>query len=492
YSKHSYPAPAAHHQQHHPHHHHIPVKLEESPDLPPAPSAAHHHQHQHSNHPHHEHRHHKSQDAPLFRFGSDFGSSASPTSPAAPFTFMSQQWPGPAAAPSASSASGYAAHAHAHTQYAVDRAHYALPSSLNGHHAAMELNDDYDDPDGDELADLPSATLGGLSLPAYGSQAGTSLHGDGAGTKGEKQIRRRSSKACDQCRKSKCKCERGSPQDPCRNCVMLGTPCTFLGPSRKRGPPKGYIDAIEARLHQTEALIGILLGSKDSRARSVLEDISEVIGFWCSARVGPRVREDRGSAMCLFGVRVTRAYSHPLAHLRVGGGANAANASPACVHRAFGAFLDPLAKEIINRVDNSPYGHKGRARGGEAAPTGRSRPSAEARDESGLHSTQMYSARPRVILDMDRLSSMSVYGWQRRLTEGSDRSEITSEVSELSGATPFLSFCLTKEATGIAESIAVQAPKTICPVYATSEKVNSPGWLAKIVPRIAARKIIST
>lgn len=240
YSKHSYPAPAAHHQQHHPHHHHIPVKLEESPDLPPAPSAAHHHQHQHSNHPHHEHRHHKSQDAPLFRFGSDFGSSASPTSPAAPFTFMSQQWPGPAAAPSASSASGYAAHAHAHTQYAVDRAHYALPSSLNGHHAAMELNDDYDDPDGDELADLPSATLGGLSLPAYGSQAGTSLHGDGAGTKGEKQIRRRSSKACDQCRKSKCKCERGSPQDPCRNCVMLGTRESPLGSmldAARRLPP---------------------------------------------------------------------------------------------------------------------------------------------------------------------------------------------------------------------------------------------------------------
>jgi hypothetical protein len=35
--------------------------------------------------------------------------------------------------------------------------------------------------------------------------------------------------------------------------------CTFLGPSRKRGPPKGYIDAIEARLHQTEALLGVLL-----------------------------------------------------------------------------------------------------------------------------------------------------------------------------------------------------------------------------------------
>ncbi|KAJ6591310.1 hypothetical protein DFH09DRAFT_825847, partial [Mycena vulgaris] len=64
----------------------------------------------------------------------------------------------------------------------------------------------------------------------------------------------RSSKACDQCRKSKCKCERGTG-DACRSCVLLGTECTFLGPSRKRGPPKGYIDAIEARLHQTEALV---------------------------------------------------------------------------------------------------------------------------------------------------------------------------------------------------------------------------------------------
>ncbi|EGO26654.1 hypothetical protein SERLADRAFT_414597 [Serpula lacrymans var. lacrymans S7.9] len=82
-------------------------------------------------------------------------------------------------------------------------------------------------------------------------------------------------------------------------CIMLGTPCTFLGPSRKRGPPKGYIDAIEARLHQTEALLGILIASNDDRARGVLDDMSK----------------------------------------------------------------DALAKEIINRVDNSPYGSKGRKGG---------------------------------------------------------------------------------------------------------------------------------
>lgn len=42
-----------------------------------------------------------------------------------------------------------------------------------------------------------------------------------------------------------------------------------MGPSRKRGPPKGYIDAIEARLHQTEALLGILLAVEAERAEGL-------------------------------------------------------------------------------------------------------------------------------------------------------------------------------------------------------------------------------
>ncbi|KAH9941542.1 fungal-specific transcription factor domain-containing protein [Amylocystis lapponica] len=229
---------------------------------------------------------------------------------------MSQQWPSSSGTSASASASSYTQQSQ--QQYSLDRAHAYLPP-LNGHgHAnasAMVLNDDYDDGDGDELGDLPASGLGGLGM-GYGSS------GTGS-AKNEKTIRRRSSKACDQCRKSKCKCERSSPQDPCRNCVMLGTACTFLGPSRKRGPPKGYIDAIEARLHQTEALIGILLASNDSRARSVLEDLSE----------------------------------------------------------------DPLAKDIINRVDNSPYGHKGRSRGAEASGPARSRPPLEQRDGDSLQST---------------------------------------------------------------------------------------------------------
>ncbi|KAF7762266.1 transcriptional regulator family: Fungal Specific TF [Agaricus bisporus var. burnettii] len=147
----------------------------------------------------------------------------------------------------------------------------ASPPSPSDHHT-MSYSDDYDD--------LPvHSYLSHLPQPAT-----------------DRAVRRRSSKACDQCRKSKCKCERSTSNEPCKSCILLGTPCTFLGPSRKRGPPKGYIDAIEARLHQTEALVGIMLASKDHRAQSLLRDIAQ----------------------------------------------------------------DTLAKEIIIRVDSSPYGVKGR------------------------------------------------------------------------------------------------------------------------------------
>lgn len=150
----------------------------------------------------------------------------------------------------------------------------------------MSYSDDYDE--GQELVELSAHESSVLAQMS-----------DLSGHNADKAIRRRSSKACDQCRKSKCKCERASPGEPCRNCLLLGTTCTFLGPSRKRGPPKGYIDAIEARLHQTEALIGVMLAYNDDRVRSIFEDLSQ----------------------------------------------------------------DPFAREIIKRVNNSPYGVKGRKQG---------------------------------------------------------------------------------------------------------------------------------
>lgn len=67
------------------------------------------------------------------------------------------------------------------------------------------------------------------------------------------------------------------PRNIKTKCSLNATACTFLGPSRKRGPPKGYIDAIEARLHQTEALLGIMLATSDPRARSLLHDMEKVL-----------------------------------------------------------------------------------------------------------------------------------------------------------------------------------------------------------------------
>ncbi|KAG2108501.1 fungal-specific transcription factor domain-containing protein [Suillus discolor] len=151
--------------------------------------------------------------------------------------------------------------------------------------SALDLNslsfpDEYDD--GDDLPDPPGSS---------GAPATSSSYSD-------RVVRRRSSKACDQCRKSKCKCERAGDGEACKSCIMLGTPCTFLGPSRKRGPPKGYIDAIEARLHQTEALLGVLLAVEAEHSESI-----------------------------------------------------------------FRRLHDTLAREILNRVDTSSYGVKGRKGG---------------------------------------------------------------------------------------------------------------------------------
>lgn len=50
---------------------------------------------------------------------------------------------------------------------------------------------------------------------------------------------------------------------------------SIVGPSYKRGPPKGYIHAIEQRWHQVEALIGAILQCPDERVRSIVVDLKQ-------------------------------------------------------------------------------------------------------------------------------------------------------------------------------------------------------------------------
>lgn len=86
--------------------------------------------------------------------------------------------------------------------------------------------------------------------------------------------KRRSTRACDQCRKTKSKCERLSDTQ-CANCAAFGQVCSFVGPSYKRGPPKGYIHAIEQRMQHYEALLGVIMSTSDSRAQGLLSDLRQ-------------------------------------------------------------------------------------------------------------------------------------------------------------------------------------------------------------------------
>ncbi|KAH7923243.1 hypothetical protein BV22DRAFT_1093249 [Leucogyrophana mollusca] len=88
--------------------------------------------------------------------------------------------------------------------------------------------------------------------------------------------RKRSSRACDQCRKTKSKCEPSpSTLGTCKSCAVGGNACTFLGPSYKRGPPKGYIQAIEQRWHQVESLLGAVVACPDRRVQEIIAEMRQ-------------------------------------------------------------------------------------------------------------------------------------------------------------------------------------------------------------------------
>ncbi|KAI0323143.1 hypothetical protein GY45DRAFT_1233983, partial [Cubamyces sp. BRFM 1775] len=82
--------------------------------------------------------------------------------------------------------------------------------------------------------------------------------------------------ACDRCRKSKSKCEPAAAVgEPCKACAALGAVKLYIlvAPSFRRGPPKGYIQALEHRLHQVESVLAAIMSSTDIRSRSVIDEL---------------------------------------------------------------------------------------------------------------------------------------------------------------------------------------------------------------------------
>ncbi|CDH54184.1 cutinase transcription factor 1 alpha [Lichtheimia corymbifera JMRC:FSU:9682] len=98
--------------------------------------------------------------------------------------------------------------------------------------------------------------------------------------------RQRVSKACEQCRRKKVKCDGALPL--CGNCVALQIQCTYKESTRKRGPPKGYIEAIEGRLHRLEALLGSIVQEGDPRFQAVMNELNAPLETAYGELVRPR------------------------------------------------------------------------------------------------------------------------------------------------------------------------------------------------------------
>ncbi|KAL2074597.1 hypothetical protein VTL71DRAFT_8375 [Oculimacula yallundae] len=75
------------------------------------------------------------------------------------------------------------------------------------------------------------------------------------------QKRRRVTRACDECRRKKIKCD---GKQPCTHCTVYSYDCTYDQPSnRRRNPAPQYIEALETRLQRAEALLRTTLPNVD-------------------------------------------------------------------------------------------------------------------------------------------------------------------------------------------------------------------------------------
>ncbi|KAI1611641.1 hypothetical protein EDD36DRAFT_295320 [Exophiala viscosa] len=73
---------------------------------------------------------------------------------------------------------------------------------------------------------------------------------------GDKRKRSKTSRACDECRRKKVRCDAPTEMDgtpkTCTNCQKAGVACDFERKPMKRGPSKGYIKELAERVQQVE------------------------------------------------------------------------------------------------------------------------------------------------------------------------------------------------------------------------------------------------
>ncbi|KAI9751972.1 MAG: hypothetical protein M4579_005808 [Chaenotheca gracillima] len=105
------------------------------------------------------------------------------------------------------------------------------------------------------------------------------------------QKRRRVTRACDECRRKKIKCD---GKQPCTHCTVYSYDCTYDQPSnRRRNPAPQYIEALENRLAKAETLLKTVLPDLDLSNPDFDAGVPQ--RMHTPARPQPNQQEDAGS-----------------------------------------------------------------------------------------------------------------------------------------------------------------------------------------------------
>ncbi|KIW45041.1 uncharacterized protein PV06_03462 [Exophiala oligosperma] len=148
-------------------------------------------------------------------------------------------------------------------------------AAMNPNYGMSTYPRDLDDPTA-SLAHSGAAQLNSLATPSNGADASmappqtpnqasfmsTRKSVDGLSDAmqipltGDKRKRSKTSRACDECRRKKVRCDAPTEADgtpkTCTNCQKTGVTCEFERKPMKRGPSKGYIKELAERVQQVE------------------------------------------------------------------------------------------------------------------------------------------------------------------------------------------------------------------------------------------------
>ncbi|WEW55242.1 Gypsy retrotransposon integrase-like protein 1 [Emydomyces testavorans] len=126
------------------------------------------------------------------------------------------------------------------------------PDDKNGQSVIAEPND---------LRSRESSSTISPSQPPESVDGRQAPDGDQAKLVIPLQKRRRVTRACDECRRKKIKCD---GKQPCTHCTVYSYACTYDQPSnRRRNAAPQYIEALEARLQKAEAILRAILPKVD-------------------------------------------------------------------------------------------------------------------------------------------------------------------------------------------------------------------------------------